>query len=104
MQEITNPQQGNPALENAYKLAQSKGYKKDINSFKNLISSNEAALNDIYNEVKNKGYKKDINSFKELVGVTSLKKRWYEIQFCIYIGFSKTGFGTEKWFFGFTRV
>ena len=75
MQEVTNPQQGNPALENAYKLAQSKGYKKDINSFKTLISSDEAALNNIYNEVKNKGYKKDINSFKELVGVTSLKKK-----------------------------
>ena len=75
MQEVTNPQQGNPALENAYKLAQSKGYKKDINSFKTLISSDEVALNDIYNEVKTKGYKKDINSFKELVGVTSLKKK-----------------------------
>lgn len=75
MQEVTNPQQGNPALENAYKLAQSKGYKKDINSFKTLISSDEAALNNIYYEVKNKGYKKDINSFKELVGVTSLKKK-----------------------------
>jgi len=74
MQEVNNPPQENPALTNAYKLAQSKGYKKDINSFKSLISSDEAALNNIYNEVKTKGYKKDINSFKELVGVGSEKK------------------------------
>ena len=32
------------------------------------------------------------------------KKRWYETQFYIYIGFSKTGFGTEKWFFGYTSI
>ena len=72
MQEVSNPTQENPALTNAYKLAQSKGYKKDINSFKTLISSNETALNNIYNEVKTKGYKKDITEFSSLLG---LKKK-----------------------------
>jgi len=57
----------NPALENAYKLAQKKGYKKDINSFKNLISTDEGALGDVYNSVRNEGYNKDINSFKDFL-------------------------------------
>lgn len=65
----------NPALENAHKIAQKKGFKGDINSFKNLISTNEGALGDIYNSVRSQGYNKDINSFKALVGIESQKKK-----------------------------
>ena len=65
----------NPALENAYKLAQTKGFKKDINSFKTLISTDEQALGDVYNSARLKGYPKDINSFKALVGIEPQKKK-----------------------------
>lgn len=70
MAEVQNPT--NPALQNAYNLAKSKGYTKDIESFTNLISTDDNALNNIYTEVKSKGYQKDIESFKTLIG---LKKK-----------------------------
>lgn len=65
----------NPALENAHKIAQKKGFKGDINSFKTLISTNEGALGDVYNSVRSQGYNKDINSFKALVGIEAPKKK-----------------------------
>jgi hypothetical protein len=68
-------QETNPALENAYKLAKSKGYKKDITEFTTLISSNEDALNNIYKSVQSKGYKKSIDDFKQLIGISDVKKK-----------------------------
>jgi len=65
----------NPALENAHKIAQKKGFKGDINSFKTLISTNEGALGDVYNSVRSQGYEKDINSFKALVGISDVPKK-----------------------------
>lgn len=70
MQDVQNPT--NPALQNAYELAKSQGYSKDINAFKSLISTNDEALNRIYSSVQEKGYSKDIESFKTLL---NLKKK-----------------------------
>lgn len=57
------------ALNSAYQIAKSKGYKKTIDDFKVLLGSDDEALNDIYKEVSKLGYKKDVNSFANLIGV-----------------------------------
>ena len=56
------------ALQQLYSLAQNEGYKKSIEDFKILMSSNEGALSNMYNVAQNEGYNKPIEDFKVLVG------------------------------------
>jgi|GEM_PF-5427661 len=64
---MTDPK--NKELVAAHSIAKKKGYKKDIDSFKNLLQNDEDALNDIYSEVQKRGYSKDLDSFQSLIGV-----------------------------------
>ena len=61
------------AIQDAYNLFVSNGYKKSIDDFKKLIASNEQALNDSYSLFTQNGYKKSINDFKGLMGVTQVQ-------------------------------
>ena len=61
------------ALKSAYNLAVKRGYKKTIEDFKVLLSTDDEALNDIHSEVSKLGYKKDINEFSNLLGVKKNK-------------------------------
>jgi len=67
-----NQDQDNKALDNLYKDAQSKGYKKDVSEFKTLLESDERALEAAYKLATDKGYKKDVAEFETLLG---LKKK-----------------------------
>ena len=57
------------ALQDAYNLFVQTGYNKDINAFKQLISSNPEALQDAFNLFVQTGYNQNIDSFKGLMGV-----------------------------------
>ena len=67
------------ALQDAYDLFVSNGYKKSIDDFKRLISTNPEALNDSYNLFKSQGYNKSVDDYKNLLGVSAteptLKKK-----------------------------
>ena len=56
------------ALNRLFILAKNDGYKKSIEEFKVLMSSNEDAINTMYGLAQGDGYRKDINEFKTLVG------------------------------------
>ena len=57
------------ALNDAYNLFSSQGYKGSIDEFKSLISSNGNALNDAHKLFSSKGYNGDVNEFKGLMGI-----------------------------------
>jgi hypothetical protein len=59
------------AIQDAYNLFVSNGYKKSIDDFKALIASNPNALNDSYTLFTGSGYKKSIDDYKILMGITS---------------------------------
>ena len=55
------------ALQDAYSIFKTGGYKGDINEFFNLIKTNDKARNDAFNLFSSKGYNKDIDSFSSLI-------------------------------------
>jgi len=55
-------------LQDLYDRATSKGYRKSIEEFEQLIGSNQEVLNDNFEYVQSKGYRKDISEFSKLVG------------------------------------
>lgn len=57
------------ALQDAYNLFVQQGYKKSIDDFKTLISTNQDALNDSYNLFASQGYNKSVNDYKALIGI-----------------------------------
>ena len=57
------------ALQDAYSIFKTGGYKGDINEFFNLIKTNDRARNDAFNLFSSKGYNKDIDSFSSLIGL-----------------------------------
>jgi hypothetical protein len=61
------------ALNDSFNLFTSNGYNGDLESYKELISSNSEALKDSYGLFKNNGYNKSIDDFSSLVGVTPAK-------------------------------
>ena len=83
------------AIQDAYNLSVSNGYKKSLNEFKTLIASNPQALQDSYNLFVSNGYQKPIDDYKSLMGIGAAapvkKKRYYGITF-------------GRWFFGFTYI
>ncbi len=60
------------ALQDAYNLFVSQGYKKSIDDFKQLIATNPEALNDSYSLFKSQGYNKSVDDYKNLLGVSSV--------------------------------
>ncbi len=62
------------ALQDSFNLFATQGYKGDIDSYKNLISSNEEAFNDAFSLFSSNGYKGDSNQFKGLVGIENQVK------------------------------
>ena len=61
------------AIIDSYNLAVQNGYKKSVDEFKTLLSTNSNALNDIYNLSVQNGYKKSIDDYKILMGVSPIK-------------------------------
>jgi len=61
------------AIIDSYNLAVQNGYKKSVDEFKTLLSTNSNALNDIYNLSVQNGYKKSIEDYKVLMGVSPIK-------------------------------
>ena len=57
------------ALLASYNLAVQNGYKKSVDDFKQLLSTNSDALNASYNLALNNGYAKSLDDYKILVGV-----------------------------------
>lgn len=57
------------AIQDAYNLFVSNGYKKSLNEFKTLIASNPQALQDSYNLFVSNGYRKPIDDYKSLMGI-----------------------------------
>jgi len=57
------------ALLASYNLAVQNGYKKSVDDFKQLLSTNPDALNASYNLALNNGYAKSLDDYKTLVGV-----------------------------------
>jgi hypothetical protein len=56
------------ALLDLYNRAVSKGYKKSLDQFKNLIATNQEVLIDSYKYAQSRNYKKSIDEFSVLVG------------------------------------
>ena len=82
------------ALNDAYNLFSSQGYKGSIDEFKSLISSNGNALNDAHKLFSSKGYNGDVNEFKGLMGIggqQQVKKK----------SFFRIGFQVGRTYFGF---
>lgn len=61
------------AIIDSYNLAVQNGYKKSVDEFKTLLSTNSNALNDIYNLSVQNGYKKSIEDYKVLMGISPIK-------------------------------
>jgi hypothetical protein len=57
------------AIQDAYNLFVSNGYKKSINDFKKLIATNPQALQDSYSLFVSNGYQKPIDDYKVLMGI-----------------------------------
>jgi hypothetical protein len=68
------------AIQDAYALFRNSGYKKSIDEFKTLLSTNENALKDAYTLFQGAGYKKDVNQFKTLMGVGSTSTKPTQVQ------------------------
>jgi hypothetical protein len=58
----------------SYDLAVQNGYKKSIDDFKQLLSSNGEALNVSYNLALQNGYKKTIEDYKVLMGLSTAQE------------------------------
>ena len=66
------------AIQDSYNLFVQQGYKKSIDDFKQLISTNPDALNDSFSLFQKEGYNKSIEDYKNLMGVgaqPTLKKK-----------------------------
>ena len=63
------------AIIDSYNLAVQNGYKKSVDDFKELLSSNQNALNDVYNLALQNGYRKSIDEYKVLMGVSPMAER-----------------------------
>lgn len=66
------------AIQDSYNLFVQQGYKKSIDDFKQLISTNPDALNDSFGLFQQEGYNKSIEDYKKLMGVgaqPTLKKK-----------------------------
>jgi hypothetical protein len=63
------------AIQDSYNVFVSQGYKKSIDEFKKLISTNPEALNDSYEAFVSQGYKKNLDDYKSLMGVSQVKKK-----------------------------
>ncbi len=93
------------AIIDSYNLAVQNGYKKSVDEFKTLLSTNSNALNDIYNLSVQNGYKKSIDDYKVLMGISPIKASGQEPEMPAelkkrrYYGIT---FGT--WFFGFVKI
>ena len=61
-------------IKDLFKRATSLGYKKGIEDFKNLLSSDDEVLQDNFNYVKENGYSKGIEQFSSLIGIGQVKK------------------------------
>jgi hypothetical protein len=59
------------AIIDSYNLFVQNGYKKSLQDYKQLISSNPDALNDSYGLFRQNGYAKSLDDYKTLVGVGS---------------------------------
>ena len=59
------------ALQDAYNLFVSQGYKNSIDDFKKLIATNPEALNDSYGLFKSQGYNKSVDDYKNLLGISA---------------------------------
>ena len=85
------------AIVDSYNLFVQTGYKKSIEEFKQLISSNPDALKDSYDLFVQTGYRKSLDDYKGLMGLSPLtekvkkKRRYYGVTF-------------GSWFFGFVRI
>ena len=90
------------ALLASYNLAVQNGYKKSVDDFKQLISTNPDALNAAYNLALNNGYKKSLDDYKTLVGVGATIESPMDIQPKKKRRYYGITFGT--WFFGFVRI
>ena len=61
------------AIIDSYNLFVQNGYKKSIEEYKQLLSSNPNALSDSYNLFQQNGYKKSLDEYKNLMGVSPIK-------------------------------
>jgi hypothetical protein len=61
------------AIIDSYNLFVQNGYKKSIEEYKQLLSSNPNAVSDSYNLFQQNGYKKSIEDYKILMGVSPIK-------------------------------
>jgi hypothetical protein len=68
------------AIQDAYALFRNSGYKKSIDEFKTLLSTNENALKDAYTLFEGAGYKKDINQFKTLMGAEGSTRQQTKVE------------------------
>lgn len=59
------------AIIDSYNIAVQNGYKKSIDEFKSLLSTNSKALNDVYNLAVKNGYSKTLDDYKVLMGVSA---------------------------------
>jgi hypothetical protein len=57
------------AIQDAYNLFVSQGYRKSIEEFRSLISENEQALQDVYGLFVDQGYRKSKDDFSILMGL-----------------------------------
>ena len=89
------------AIQDAYNLFVSQGYRKSIEEFRSLISQNEQALQDVYGLFVDQGYRKSKDDFATLMGLREQpkpkveepvkKKRWF-------------GIAIGGWFIGVCRI
>ena len=61
------------AIIDSYNLFVQNGYKKSLQEYKQLLSSNPEALNDSYGLFQQNGYKKSLDEYKNLMGVSPIK-------------------------------
>lgn len=61
------------AIIDSYNLFVQTGYKKSLDEFKQLLSSNPNALTDSYTLFQQNGYKKSLDEYKNLMGVRDRK-------------------------------
>ena len=61
------------AIIDSYNLFVQNGYKKSIEEYKQLLSSNPNAVSDSYTLFQQNGYKKSLDEYKNLMGVSPIK-------------------------------
>ena len=62
------------AIIDSYNLFVQSGYKKSLEDYKSLISSNPEALKDSYNLFVQTGYRKSLDEYKGLIGLSPVKE------------------------------